>query len=323
MGRYPGRIYCSAYVVLNILATTSSTTTEIADNLQIDSTRIDCIFAVHIMNYAWKGFQETLQNEIASHSTSVTKKSALRNALAQSKIIALCSHDLFMEHPPSDNDDVLHPMDPDEECDFQNAKYANHFVSTGAALILHPRIVDLILCQFVGTDVRTELNQNAHFSGLDSCNIDGTRNLLFSANVILEDSLAVKAHVETYQTIVDIFTVDGKRTGEDNPFRKALANSALRFVKDFWSRQRKPVCQDEGRDYYDCLNDEAREASAYGLNHNAGDDAEMRVSESNRLLFSSISYFNVQQVQPASEPELRTTGNSQHERKRMRSNSDY
>ena len=127
----------------------------------------------------------------------------------KAKLLALLAHHLLVGFPLEESSTDFWPpyalLDDDQNGQaYESAHFTRYFISRAVAIILRHDIMDFILFQFVGTDVQTELNQNAHFSGIDSHNEEETRRLLGSATNILDDNLTVKTKLATLQGLFDI-----------------------------------------------------------------------------------------------------------------------
>ena len=167
----------------------------------------------------WGAFPEAILEEARKeYSTPTTTPVWSRNelerllkAVIRAKVIALLSHRLLTGYPLDEASADFWPLYPvpEDVSDgqvFQNAIYTRYFISRALALVLRRDTIDYILFQFVGTEVRDELNKNAHTSGIDPSDEGETRQLLDSAEQILDDSLMVKGKVPTFQDIFNIVT---------------------------------------------------------------------------------------------------------------------
>ena len=131
--------------------------------------------------------------------------------MIRAKVIALLSHRLLTGYPLDEASADFWPLYPVPEdiSDgqvFQNAIYTRYFISRALALVLRRDTIDCILFQFVGTEVQDELNTNAHTSGIDPSDEGEMRQLLDSAEQILDDNLMVKGKLPTFQDIFNIVT---------------------------------------------------------------------------------------------------------------------
>ena len=182
----------------------------------------------------WGAFPEAILKEawneyLAPRTTPVRSGNELERllkAVIRSKVIALLSHRLLAGYPLDEASADFWPLYPvpEDVSDgqvFQNAIYTRYFISRALALVLRRDTIDYILFQFVGTEVRDELNKNAHTSGIDPSDEGETRQLLDSAEQILDDSLMVKGKVPTFQDIFNIVTAQMVATNQ-RPLDKGM-----------------------------------------------------------------------------------------------------
>ena len=132
-------------------------------------------------------------------------------AVIRAKVIALLSQRLLTGYPldeaSADFWPLYHvPKDVSDGQVFQNAIYTRYFILRALALVLRRDTIDYILFQFVGTEVQDELNTNAHTSGVNLSDGGETRQLLDSAEHILDDRLMAKGKVPIFQDIFNIVT---------------------------------------------------------------------------------------------------------------------
>lgn len=255
------------------------------------------VLAKHIMWDVWGNFLSVDKHAGAwgvrvknkGRSAKAAKDLApLLKASIHAKIIALLSLRLIMRQPGRESDDfwpslTLPDIGADDGEDYADVAYSKYFISRGVAILLDHKIVDFILCQFVGTNVQNELNQNAHFSGLDSSHINDTRSLLFQAPNILDDTLAVKERLPTFHSIYDI--ISNAPISSGCPIGEASIETAISQLDDENGNDREFYYSDPYNDPNDPLfhnnrydggirseNDE--EDEAFGYRSDVDEDAD-------------------------------------------------
>ena len=177
--------------------------------------------------------EEARREHSTPKKTSVWSRNELERllkAVIRAKVIALLSHRLLTGYPLDEASADFWPLYPvpEDVSDgqvFQNAIYTRYFISRALALILRRDIIDYVLFQFVGTEVQDELNTNAHTSGIDPSSEEETRQLLDSAEQILDDSLMVKWKVPTFQDILNIVTTQTIATNQHHLDKDMIINA--------------------------------------------------------------------------------------------------
>ena len=186
----------------------------------------------------WGAFPEAILEEARNEYLAPTTKPAgstnelerLLKAVIRAKVIALLSHRLLAGYPLDEASADFWPLYPvpedisDGEV-FQNAIYTRYFISRALALILRRDTIDYVLFHFVGTEVQDELNTNAHTSGVDPSSERETRQLLDSAEQILDNGLMVKEKVPTFLDIFNIVTTQAIATNQRPLDRGMIINA--------------------------------------------------------------------------------------------------